>query len=186
MPDSPVSVYAAPFPPDFAQPAVAPAKEITDARLAALEYAMQLAGLLPPPKGPITAPLPSECPNTLNALADYIKEWREGKGFDTSWHSVPEKLMLIVTELAEAMEAYRHFTREALNHLELHHGQWPSRTGRNDSEPFARLLNFKEELADTLIRLLDLTASLGIDIEYEVAKKMAENRNRPTKHNKER
>ena len=64
--------------------------------------------------------------------------------------------MLIVTELAEAMEAHRH---------------------QDDA-------NFKEELADTFIRLLDLCGGLSIDIEEEIYKKSLHNKNRPYKHGK--
>jgi NTP pyrophosphatase (non-canonical NTP hydrolase) len=65
-------------------------------------------------------------------------------------------LMLIVTELAEAMEGYRHQDHD----------------------------NFREELADTFIRLFDLCGGLGIDIEAEIAKKAEKNKSRPYKHGK--
>ena len=64
--------------------------------------------------------------------------------------------MLIVTELAEAMEAYRMKDRE----------------------------NFKEEIADTFIRLFDLCGGLKIDISQEIARKSERNKARPYKHGK--
>lgn len=64
--------------------------------------------------------------------------------------------MLIVTELSEAMESYRN---------------------RDDE-------NFKEEIADTFIRLFDLCGGLDIDIEREILKKMQKNKKRPYKHGK--
>ncbi|MCK5581671.1 MAG: hypothetical protein KAJ18_10425 [Candidatus Omnitrophica bacterium] len=64
--------------------------------------------------------------------------------------------MLIVTELAEAMEAHR----------------------KQDDD------NFKEELADVFIRLFDLCGGLDIDIEAEIVKKSAKNKDRPYKHGK--
>lgn len=64
--------------------------------------------------------------------------------------------MLIVTELSEAMEAYRCQNKE----------------------------NFKEEIADAFIRLFDLCGGLGIDIEKEIEKKSRRNKNRPYKHGK--
>ena len=67
-----------------------------------------------------------------------------------------EKLMLVVTEVAEAAEAWR-----------------------NDST-----FGFDEEIADTFIRLMDICGSLGIDIEVEIGEKMAENENRPYLHGK--
>jgi NTP pyrophosphatase (non-canonical NTP hydrolase) len=80
----------------------------------------------------------------------------EGKGFETTWKNMPEKLMLCVTELAEAMEAYRH----------------------------EDIKNFKEEIADTFIRLCDICGSVNINIEREISSKMAFNKKRPFKHGK--
>lgn len=64
--------------------------------------------------------------------------------------------MLVVTELAEAAEAVRH----------------------NDPE------NFAEELADTYIRLMDITAACEINVEIEIRKKMDANWKRPKRHGK--
>lgn len=71
---------------------------------------------------------------------------------------VPEKLMLVVTEVAEAMEAYR-----------------------NDDHP-----EFAEELADTIIRILDLCAYLCIDIDRAVITKVLKNRKREHLHGRKR
>lgn len=75
------------------------------------------------------------------------------------WHekiAINSMLMLIVSELAEAQEGLRH----------------------ND------IANFKEELADTAIRLADLCGGLGIDLEAEIKKKMAINEKRGYLHGK--
>jgi len=109
----------------------------------------------------------------MNDIGDRIKEWRIKKGFYTPDGISPDveadsnrsaskgdlmlgKLMLVVTELSEAAEAVRH----------------------NDFG------NFKEELADTIIRLLDIARSCGIDIDREVSKKVNKNKKRPIKHGK--
>ena len=68
-----------------------------------------------------------------------------------------QKLMLIVTELGEAVEALR----------------------KNDKD------NFEEELADTCIRIFDLCGSLGIDLEKAITEKMVRNEKRPYKHGKQ-
>jgi NTP pyrophosphatase (non-canonical NTP hydrolase) len=65
-------------------------------------------------------------------------------------------LMLIVSEIAEAQDGLRH----------------------------GDIANFKEELADIVIRTCDLAGGLGIDLEEEIKKKMEINRSRPYKHNK--
>ena len=92
-----------------------------------------------------------------------IHEWSKtchqiarDKGFWDKDRNIGEALMLIVTEIAEAMEAYR----------------------KQDHE------NFREELADTFIRLFDLCGGLKIDIEHEIVKKAEKNKNRPYKHGK--
>lgn len=92
----------------------------------------------------------------MNQLAKEIAKWRKEKGFITNWENIPEKLMLVVTELSEAMEAYRN----------------------NDKE------NLIEELSDSFIRLLDLTGSLDIDIEKGIKEKMEINKKRPFRHGK--
>lgn len=69
-------------------------------------------------------------------------------------HEVPAVLMLITTEVAEAMEAFRH-----------------------DDQA-----NFAEELADVMIRTIGLSHGLGIDLAAAIEDKMAKNRTRAYKH----
>ena len=93
---------------------------------------------------------------SLNELAQLCHSIAVEKGFWEKERNIGEALMLIVTEIAEAMEAHR----------------------KQDDA------NFKEELADTFIRLLDLCGGLKIDIEDEIAQKSQKNKNRPYKHGK--
>jgi len=93
---------------------------------------------------------------TMREWARICHEIAVSKGFWDEERNIGEALMLIVTELAEAMEAYR----------------------KEDQD------NFKEELADTFIRLLDLCGGLGIDIEEEIIRKSDKNKGRPYKHGK--
>jgi NTP pyrophosphatase (non-canonical NTP hydrolase) len=67
---------------------------------------------------------------------------------------VPTKLALIMSEGAEALEAHRQGKTEELGH----------------------------ELADIVIRSMDLAESLRIDLAAEILKKAAFNANRPFKH----
>ena len=84
----------------------------------------------------------------------------KNKGFWGDWvrsdtnNAISCRLMLIVSELAEAQSALR----------------------LDDYE------NFKEELADVAIRLADLCGGLDIDLEYEIEIKMLKNIKRPYKH----
>jgi NTP pyrophosphatase (non-canonical NTP hydrolase) len=93
---------------------------------------------------------------SLNQLSAYCHTIAKEKGFWDADRNVGEMLMLITSELAEAMEGYRH-QDEA---------------------------NFREEIADAFIRLFDLCGGLGIDIESEIDKKTEKNKNRPYKHGK--
>lgn len=93
---------------------------------------------------------------SLNELSELCHRIAKEKGFWDKERNIGEALMLIVTELAEAMEAHR----------------------------IQDQANFKEEIADAFIRLLDLCGGLGIDIEEEIHKKSTKNKNRPYKHGK--
>lgn len=108
---------------------------------------------------PVSAP-DFTCPG-LNDLASKIAQWRESQGFATPDSLTPPeevlaKLMLVVTELSEAAEAVRH----------------------------EDLPNFIEEIADTTIRILDLTGTMGINLEGAIQSKMEANVARPYKHGK--
>jgi NTP pyrophosphatase (non-canonical NTP hydrolase) len=92
----------------------------------------------------------------MNEWADICHVIAREKGFWDQERNIGEALMLVVTELAEAMEAYR---------------------TQNDA-------NFREEIADTFIRLLDLCGGFKIDIEQEIVKKSLKNKQRPYKHGK--
>lgn len=77
---------------------------------------------------------------------------------------IPEKLMLIVTELAEAMEEYRN------GHMD----EWYGDNGKPEG--------FGPELADTIIRIGDLAHALGLDLNALVKEKHQFNLNRPFRH----
>jgi len=92
----------------------------------------------------------------LNELSKLAHSIAKEKGFWDTERSTGEVLMLIVTEVAEACQADRK-------------GDYPK---------------FKEEIADTFIRLFDLCGSLDIDIEKEIMRKMEINKSRPRLHNR--
>jgi len=92
----------------------------------------------------------------LNSFSRDVANWREKKGFITSWDNMLEKLCLVHSEVSEAAEAYRKDEKIAFN----------------------------IEIADIFIRLMDICGTLGIDIESEIINKMQYNRTRPFKHGK--
>ena len=93
---------------------------------------------------------------SIQEMCEMCHAIAKSKGFWDKERNIGEALMLVVTELAEGMEAHR----------------------KQDQE------NFKEELADTFIRLFDLCGGLGIDIQAEILKKCEKNKLRPYKHGK--
>ena len=83
------------------------------------------------------------------------------KGFWGKERNVGEMLMLITSELGEAIEAHRH-------------GKFG--VGKKDT--------FEDELADTAIRLFDMCGGLGIDLEKQIEWKMSFNKTREKLHGK--
>lgn len=95
-------------------------------------------------------------PHDIEEWLAYCLDWRKRKGFDTGWHNLAEKAMLIVTEVSEMVEGHR----------------------KGD------LANAREEMADIAIRLFDLAASTDTDLQEEMIAKMRKNEGRPDKHGK--
>ena len=111
-------------------------------------------------------------------------------GFQCHWHNVPEKLMLVVTELAEAMEAYRHLKPATLSSLDYSQGYKITAALLDDEqekEAYAQgevWENFREEIADAFIRLGNLSHALHLDIKAAIEDKMRKNEERPFMHGK--
>lgn len=103
----------------------------------------------------------------INYLQDSITLWAIRKGWLTEEPRNPaEQLMLIVTELAEACEAFRV-------------GNPPCE--RPGMEQYSHAA---EELADVVIRCLQMAGEHGIQLAEVIQAKMAFNDTRPVKHGK--
>lgn len=101
----------------------------------------------------------------MNSLGKEIIKINKNNGWNVTtpdnWndtYKIPAILALVTSEVSEALEAFRH----------------------NDFD------NFKEECADIIIRVLDMTEGLNIDIDSEITKKLEKNRNRGFKHGNKR
>ncbi len=119
------------------------------------------------------------CPQ-INQSAEHIYELNKAKGFWDNERNVGEMLMLIVSELGEAMEAHR---KHQFSDWEGYHNE----EGQNGaSEAFKANIKdtFEDEIADVAIRLLDLTGGLGIDLEKHLNHKVAYNKTRARLHGK--
>ena len=89
--------------------------------------------------------------------------------------------MLCVSELAEAMEADRNVLYADLELIEKDKEnfidfKWSFENSIKDT--------FEDELADTIIRILDLCGAKGIDIEKHIELKMKYNASRERMHGK--
>jgi len=94
----------------------------------------------------------------LNELSAAIHAGAIAHGFYDTGREFPEAIALMHSELSEALEAHRE--------------------GRDYDIP--------EELADTIIRILDWCGHRDIDIEEAIERKMAINKERPYRHGNKR
>jgi NTP pyrophosphatase (non-canonical NTP hydrolase) len=100
----------------------------------------------------------------LNDLGKEAYENAVAHGFYDSPPSIPERLCLIHSEVSEALESYRD-------------GDMDFAIGEN-----GKPIGYPSELADIIIRVLDLAYYNGIDLDEAVRVKMAYNTTRPFKH----
>jgi NTP pyrophosphatase (non-canonical NTP hydrolase) len=96
------------------------------------------------------------------------KGWWDGHGTPPSTDAVLAKLALIHSEVSECVEEARVTEPDSLGDI---------RYGTNGKPE-----GFAIELADVIIRALDLAGALGIDIEAAVAMKHRYNMTRPHRH----
>ena len=106
------------------------------------------------------------------------------KGFwDTPGQTpnIGEKLMLIVSECSEALEALREdkFAKDAAEQFAFDLEHYTEEAFKANYKN-----TFEDELADVLIRVADLAGYMGIDLETHVELKMRYNRGRERLHGK--
>lgn len=116
----------------------------------------------------------------LNKMADTVYRNNVSKGFWDNERNTGETLMLIVTELAEALEAHRK-GMTAMPPMDIPEGATVS---KEDFERFYKD-TYEDEIADALIRIFDLCGGTGIDLEWHVSQKVNYNKQRPRLHGKQ-
>lgn len=99
--------------------------------------------------------------HTIASLTQTANNINRANGWDVltpaDWeerYRIPTSLMLLTSEVAEALEAFREDDRAS----------------------------FEEELADVAIRLMDMCGGLGIDLEARILAKLEKNRTRGYRH----
>ena len=107
----------------------------------------------------------------LTELAEKVHTLAINKGwYESDEINIPEKLALIHAEISEALECYRDGDMET----------WV--TGDSVGDGSRKPEGFPIEIADALIRILDLCGARGIDIQAAVDIKHAYNATRPHRH----
>lgn len=122
--------------------------------------------------------------NTIPELSKRINVNAHNKGFWDNGLELERKLLLIVSETTEAMEADRvdRYCNEG-NYTAV---ESPHKTEEEWCQKFAEQIknSFQDELADIAIRVFDLAHEIGFDLEKHILMKMRYNESRPYKHGK--
>tara|TARA_R100000742_G_C4278836_1_gene102211 strand:+ start:1094 stop:1462 length:369 start_codon:yes stop_codon:yes gene_type:complete len=119
----------------------------------------------------------------LTVFSEKIHEGNRKKGFyDGGDKQLGTMLMLVVSELGEALEAHRHSLKADLTYYEgilnaKHDFQTAFKEAIKDT--------VEDEIADAIIRLLDLCGYYHIDIQKHIDLKLKYNQTRGYRHGKE-
>lgn len=128
----------------------------------------------------------------INELAEKIHANARNKGFFDAEKNIGEMLCLIHSEVSEALEADRKNYYTNLKEDWYLKGLADPNYGAsfNGDESFKNEFEksvkntFEDELADIMIRVMDLAAFKGIDLESHIKAKMRYNAMREHKHGK--
>lgn len=124
---------------------------------------------------------------TINDLCTTAHTAAVAKGFYERPRELPELLMLIVSELAEALESDRSDLHTDGDYATVWN-DWVKDDGitEENASYFKACIKdtVEDEIADAFIRLADLCGYYGIDIDGHIRAKMKYNETRPRMHGK--
>ena len=122
----------------------------------------------------------------LNEASQKIHEANKLKGFYDNTIEIGTLLMLVVSELSEALEADRKNRHVDFETYQTKLNSEPNRVFVKQSSLFQEYIKdtFEDEIADAMIRLFDLCGYMDIDIEKHIDLKLKYNQGRPNKHGK--
>jgi NTP pyrophosphatase (non-canonical NTP hydrolase) len=118
--------------------------------------------------------------NGINDSAKTILNNNIEKGFNNPNYNIGELLMLITSELGEAVESHR---KGKFSDWESFYKD-VNEIGEIESFKIHIKDTFEDEIADAVLRLLDLSARLNIDLEKHINSKVEFNKTRPYLHGK--
>lgn len=125
---------------------------------------------------------------TINDLCKQSHDNAVAKGFYERKRELPELLMLITSELAEAMEAERNGEMVTLGRQPKAREYADNKNAWSENDIIDFNCNMRgtieEEIADACIRIFDLCGYYGIDLESWIVAKMKYNATREHKHGK--
>jgi hypothetical protein len=116
----------------------------------------------------------------LNELSKDIRFFNQKKGFECNIENINQKLLLAISEICEAQEELRD-GRKIDEIYYTSHGETiieSKESNKLENKP----CGFPVEVADAIIRLLDICGAFNIDIEEIIDMKLAYNKTRPAKH----
>lgn len=119
--------------------------------------------------------------NGINDSAQTILNNNIEKGFNNPNYNIGELLMLITSELGEALESHR---KGKFSNWDSYENDL-SKLGDIGSFQLHIKDTFEDEIADAIIRLLDLSARLNINLEKHINAKVEYNKTRPHLHGKQ-
>lgn len=128
-----------------------------------------------------------EEPLSLNELSIAFFEEAKAKGWWDKDRNLGEMLMLVTSELVEALEAARHGQFADTKLMASEAREIENLPDDKFYEAYKEKVkeSFECEIADAFIRLFDLAGGMGVNLDYFIRTKARFNRLRPYRHGKQ-